>query len=90
MVSYCKNDVVLLEKVYLKLRPYILQHPHMNIQSGKVCCPKCCSEDINFRGYSMNSTGKFKRFVCKSCGGWGSLKINELSKEDRKVITKNG
>lgn len=89
MVKYCKNDIILLEKVYLKLRPFMSQHPHMDIESERPCCPKCGSNDIQFRGYSMTSTGKFRRFQCKVDGGWGAMRVNELSKEVKKSITKN-
>ena len=89
MVKYCKNDITLLEKIYLKLRPYMSQHPHMNIESERPCCPKCGSNDIQFRGYSITSTGKFRRFQCKVDGGWGAMRVNELPKEVRKSITKN-
>ena len=91
MVKYCKNDIVLLEKVYMKLRPFMSQHPHMNIESPRPCCPKCASSAIQFRGYSLTSTGKFRRFQCQNsaCGGWGAMRVNELPKGSNKNITKN-
>ena len=89
MVKYCKNDILLLEKIYFALRPYITVHPHMNIEAGEVVCPKCSGNKVQFRGYSLTSVGKFRRFQCQGCGGWGALRVNELSKEIKKTITKN-
>ncbi len=89
MVNYCVNDIVLLEKVYLRLRPYILQHPNMGVSIDKPGCPKCGSGSIVFRGYKYTNAGKYKQFCCVKCGGWGRLKINELTKEQRAVLTTN-
>lgn len=71
MVKYCKQDVVLLEKVYLTLRPYIRNHPNQNVYNGTVkCCPKCGSANIIKRGSYMTMTGEKDRFSCNDCGGW--------------------
>lgn len=71
MVKYCKNDVVLLEKVYNKLRPYIKNHPNSNIYNQTInSCPKCSSSDLIKRGYSFLTNGKKQRFKCNNCGGW--------------------
>lgn len=78
MVKYCKQDVALLEKVYLKLRPYIRNHPNMNVYENKIGCPKCGSESVQSRGYYFTSTGKFQRFRCNDCGGWSKKRKNEM------------
>lgn len=89
MVKYNVNDTILLEKVYLKLRPYILLHPNMGVDVDKPVCPKCASDSLVFRGYKTTNAGKYKQFCCNACGGWGRLKINELTKEQRAVLTTN-
>lgn len=78
MVRYCKNDVILTEKVYLKLRPYIQNHPNMAvyIDQDEEICPKCGSEDIKKEGYAFTTTGKYQRYSCKCCGGWSRGKEN--------------
>ena len=88
MVKYNKKDILLLEKVYLALRPYILLHPNLALQSSTPCCPKCGSDKIHYRGYKYTNLGKYKQFVClnPACGGWGRLRVNEL---DKKVLTAN-
>lgn len=73
MVRYCKNDVVLLEKIYLKLRPYIKNHPNQNVYNQTIeNCPKCGSDNIIKRGLSYNLTGPKQRYQCKDCGGWAT------------------
>ncbi len=84
MVTYCKGDVQLLEKVYLKLRPFMSNHPNLGVYTGTTVCPKCSSDHIQYRGYSMTNGGKYRRFQCQACGGWGRerktvLKKNTLS-----------
>lgn len=91
MVKYCKHDVTLLEKVYLKLRPFIKKHPSCStyLDAAKPCCPKCGSDDIWYQGYGYTAAGKFRRFQCKKCGGWGREKDNLLSKKKKASLTTN-
>lgn len=71
MVRYNRRDVVLLEKVYIKLRPYHLTHPNINVLPEKLnACPKCGSEDIIKRGVAITRVGKKQRYSCNNCGGW--------------------
>ena len=91
MVKYCKHDVELLEKVYLKMRPFIKQHPNCStyLSTAKPCCPKCGSYKIWYQGYAYTAAGKFRRFQCTDCGGWGKEKDNQLSKVKRASLTTN-
>jgi len=75
MVKYCKQDVRLLEKVYLKLRPYMKKHPNVDIDKN---CPKCGSNKIHYCGYATTNACKYRRFQCQSCGGWGRDRKNIL------------
>lgn len=75
MKKYNKQDVVLLEKVYLKLRPWATNHPNLSLFEERPICPKCGSKKIHFRGYAMTSTSKYRRFQCE-CGGWGRSRVN--------------
>ncbi len=81
MVTYCKNDVVLLEKIYLKLLPYIESHPNLGVylDKNRPACPNCGSEKIEKRGFSFTNFYKYQRFCCKNCGKWskGKEKIKE-------------
>jgi uncharacterized protein YprB with RNaseH-like and TPR domain len=71
MVKYNKQDVTLLEKVYLRLRPYMTTHPSIAIQNGYVC-PLCGSKDVVSQGWKIMTTYKRKQYQCKSCGKWST------------------
>ncbi len=71
MVEYNRKDVLLLEKLYLKLRPWITNHPNLTIGLGKAACPKCGSDEIVYRGWARSATCSYRRFQCTKCGGWG-------------------
>jgi DNA polymerase elongation subunit (family B) len=73
MEKYNKQDVVLLEKVYLKLRPWIQNHPNLNILDNKYnSCPNCKSSNLHKRGFSLTTIGKKQRWQCKDCGAWST------------------
>ena len=82
MKTYNVQDVVLLEKIYLRLRPFIANHPDLTLVSptekGSVKCSSCLSTDVSKRGFSHTKTGRKQRFQCNSCASWstGSLKRN--------------
>lgn len=72
LVKYCRNDILLLEKIYLKLRPYILNHPATNIYGAgeNGACPRCGSKSATRQGFSYTATAKYQRFRCNKCYGW--------------------
>jgi len=77
MEEYNIQDVISLEALYLKLRPYIKNHPNIArfLYEEDVNCPKCGSNDIQFRGYYFTKAGlSYHKFQCNSCGGWGRVK----------------
>jgi hypothetical protein len=72
MVTYNKKDVILLEKLYLRLRPWSNNHPNLGSYTEDVqVCPKCASSEIQYRGYAHTTTRMYRRFQCLVCGGWG-------------------
>lgn len=77
MVAYNKKDVLLLEKLYLRLLPWCNNHPNMGNFSGIECCPKCGSTEIEYRGFARTTTRIYRRFQCQVCGGWGRTSGSE-------------
>lgn len=75
MRKYNKHDVALLERVYLKLRPWMMRHPSVNIADGHDGCPMCRSSKIIAKGFFLTNGGKRPRFKCKDCGKWFSGKL---------------
>lgn len=68
MAKYCKQDVRLLEKLYLKVRPFIKNHPHMG--EKKQACGACGSNHVHSRGYRRTKNFKIQRLQCQDCGSW--------------------
>ena len=71
MCDYNKNDVVLLEKIYLTMLPWISNHPNVNLVDEKTgACPNCSSTEIQKRGYGTNLLTRYQRYQCMKCGHW--------------------
>lgn len=73
MKEYNIDDVIALESLYLRLRPYIRNHPNIGRPNseGALECPKCSSSSIQLRGYYTSNAGiSYHRYVCNDCGGW--------------------
>lgn len=83
MKDYNIADVVSLEALYLRLRPYMRFHPNVvRTSDGEtVTCPKCGSKNIQWRGYYYTRSGIcYRKFVCMDCGGWGRMRFAEKDK----------
>lgn len=74
MVTYNKEDVRLLERVFLKLRPHIADHTNRQLFGtsghGRLDCPRCGSADVQSRGIHRAMTQTYQRYQCKACAGW--------------------
>lgn len=80
MVRYCQNDVVILEKVFKRLNPYITPKTHVGVLMGKSAytCPECGGNHAQKRGTSVTATGGLKqRLQCQkpTCGKYYSINI---------------
>ena len=92
MCKYNAQDVVLLEKVYLKLRPFIKNHPNVTVDNGGLtsnACPACGSENLVKRGYAYTNLSKFARHKCKDCGKWSRARVSKVDKDVRVNINAN-
>ena len=81
MEEYNKNDVILLEKVYYKLLPWIKNHPNVGLYNNTISCPNCGGVHLVKRGFAYTNTIKYQRYVCKDCGAWSRGKQGESIKE---------
>lgn len=70
MQKYNKQDVVLLEKVYEKMRPWVSNHPSHGAHNDSVVCPTCGSAHFQKRGIHVSSMGQYQRYQCNKCGHW--------------------
>jgi hypothetical protein len=69
MVKYNKQDVALLERVFLKLQPFVANHVNRQLYGG-AGCPRCGSMKIQSRGTYYALTRTYNRYCCNSCHGW--------------------
>lgn len=77
MIRYNKQDVVLLEKVYEIFKPYITNHPNLNLYNNTLhCCPNCSSSRVQKRGFSMTRVSKSQRYQCMDCGAWSQSPVS--------------
>lgn len=78
MCKYNKQDVVLLEKVYKKLLPFITNHPNIALMNGDRCgCPNCGSTRVNKEGFAPTRSGIFQQWSCKDCLSWHRSPLKE-------------
>lgn len=70
MLTYNKQDVVVLEEIYCRILPWIKNHPNVaNYLDDKHACIKCGSSNIEkLDRYFYTPSGKYELFRCKSCG----------------------
>lgn len=67
MRRYNRRDVILLEKIYLALRPWG-SHPNVALWHDGFVCSKCQSKDISSDGLRRTATLVYRRLICKDCG----------------------
>jgi DNA polymerase elongation subunit (family B) len=81
MVEYCKVDVVRLEQVYMKLRPYMRSHPHVGAIYGEdrnYSCPKCGSELLTTSKTRYSALGVEKvQKQCTSCHAYSTHPVTK-------------
>lgn len=74
MLEYNKNDVFVLEELYLKLRPWMTGHPNMslfNVDKNVEACPVCGSANLHWNGTYSTPLGLYEAFRCQDCGSIG-------------------
>lgn len=70
MRRYNARDVELLERVYLKLRPWATTHPNLNLYTKASNCPTCQSSDIKLRGMNYSRSVARQRYQCECGASW--------------------
>lgn len=85
MFAYNEEDVVLLEEIYLELRPWIKSHPNYAIFSEATvpCCTYCGSDDIGDAGIYTTPAGRFVSKRCGECGGIFRERYSDLTRAER-------
>lgn len=88
MTKYCKQDVLLLEKLYLKLRAHtgkkISSQVNYNIlfPSKTPQCPVCGSGNIIRNGIRYSGVTKIQRMQCHGCGAHSKMILEKVAKSN--------
>lgn len=69
LLKYNKKDVEILEQVYLKMRPWIKNHPNVNVILDTQTCPHCGGTSME-KLQSTYSTQHYQYpvYKCSKCG----------------------
>ncbi len=71
MSEYCKQDVEVLEQIYLELQPYhgnsSINRNHW-VDAKNPVCPSCGSKNLGKNGIRRTQTTVFQRYLCGDCG----------------------
>lgn len=79
MERYNKQDVVLLEALYEKLKPWVKSPPNYSTFTGEEVCPSCGSHSLKKRGVAHTATRTYQRYRCGDCGAWSrSVKSQQV------------
>jgi uncharacterized protein YprB with RNaseH-like and TPR domain len=73
MTKYNKQDVALLEELYLALRPWVTTHPNLShepVHGEKPPCPKCGTAKPLFHRYQYNMNSVKRLWKCRGCFGY--------------------
>lgn len=79
MVKYCRRDVVILERIYNKLAPYVPARINHRLFSERPNCESCGSRQVQSRGFVYTTQNKYRRFQCVGCGYWFRARKAEKS-----------
>jgi hypothetical protein len=90
MKKYNIRDIIATAKVYLKLRPWMDNHPNIGVYAdGKLDgCPACGSHKLQQRGVAVTQASKYPRFHCQECGKWskGKAMLTPLSARKGRLV----
>jgi len=82
MVTYNKVDVIRLEQVYMRLRPYMKSHIHIGALNDKgkyESCPKCGSSHFKLNGIRVTASGMQRQECqCRKCGGYFRIPMTKI------------
>jgi predicted RNA-binding Zn-ribbon protein involved in translation (DUF1610 family) len=90
MRRYNKRDIVSTELVYLRMRPWIENHPNLGVydDSERPLCPKCGSARMTRQKHrhSVRQQGAYIQYQCGDCGGYARGKVMQLPLEKRRSL----
>jgi DNA-directed RNA polymerase subunit RPC12/RpoP len=88
MERYNIQDVLLLEKLYERLLPWINKHPNHGLYTDeeRPVCTNCGSRHVVKNGVERLATQAYQRYRCQKCGTPLRGRTTILTKEKRAAI----
>lgn len=88
MFTYNKEDVYLLQSIYLKMRPWTKNTPNLGVINPQISfsCSECGSSNLKENGFHITSTSKFRCYSCKDCGSFSRERKSILGKEEKENL----
>ena len=91
MHKYNKEDVLLLEEVYLSMRGWIKSHPNVGLymETDEPVCANCGSEKIHEVSNYITPAGSFRAFRCDSprCHAISRQRISQIPLKKKRGLT---
>jgi RNase P subunit RPR2 len=91
MASYNREDVGLLEEVYLWMRPWMKSHPNVGLYMDlkRAVCANCGSEELISSSSYYTPAGKYEAVRCVNCGAIGRYRTTALSNNESKLLIRS-
>lgn len=91
MEEYNRQDVLVTEKVYIKMLPWLKRAPHMGMfmEADKDRCPHCGSEALRSDADGATVKSQVTTYhlrLCSDCHGWS--RTTERGREHDKLFTR--
>lgn len=79
MSDYCKQDVIVLEDVFRRLRPLVTSLPNYNLFNPlkEKSCPNCGSSRLRSEGKRHTRTQSYRRYICQDCNTWSRTDLKD-------------
>ena len=88
MREYNIQDVRATEQLYLKLRPWVRNHPNVShyYKDDENHCPRCGSTNLYTNGTIFRGVSEYHAYTCSDCGGHSRSRYTLNSRNKRKSI----
>lgn len=89
MLQYNRSDVIALEELYLKIRPWMTSHPNLAlyVDDEEMMCTKCLSKNLTRDGSYGTPANRFPEYRCNDCLSIVRSRFSEItSKEKRRNL----
>lgn len=86
--AYNDQDIQALFDIYMRLRPYITNHPNMAIYGNPNACPVCGSLQHRSNGIRVTNVMTYRRLNCLDCGASFKERAAEPDLQNKPMYTR--